>query len=129
VNSIDGVGSQPSTCSTTAVVPIALPEGTLATFSTSLIDQSDVPALWGLNSMTEKAALVDTLHNQVILVGRGGFEMKLSPGSTVLQCQRSPTGHMMLPCSSWEAVNKHLGRKKKLAFVAGPAAAASIKPN
>ena len=126
VNSIDGVGAKPSTCSQTAVVPIALPDGTLATYSASLIDESDVPALLGLNSLTEKSALVDTMHDQVILVGKGGFELRLSPGSTVLQCQRSPTGHLMLPASNWEAVSKHMGIKKKLAFVAGHASKPAV---
>ena len=102
VASIDGVGSSASTCSETASVPIALPNGQLASYNAALIEGSEVPALLGLTSMTEKRILVDLIHDQMILVGKGGFEMKLSPGSEVLQCQRSPTGHLMLPCSHWD---------------------------
>ena len=82
--SADGVGCSASTCTQTAVVPIVLPSSQLASYQAVSIENSDVPALLGLNFLTEKRVLVDTVHDQMILVGHGVFELNLSPGSQVL---------------------------------------------
>lgn len=110
--SVDGVGASASTCVQSAIVPIALPNGQVASYQAALIENSEVPALLGLSSLTEKRVLLDTIHDQLIMVGPGGFEIKLSPGSQVMQCKRSATGHLMLPCSQWDQVKSFAGGKQ-----------------
>lgn len=106
VLSIDGVGSgKPSTCKQTGTVPIALAGGQLATYKAPIIPESEVPSLLGLSTMTEMRVVLDLVHDKWIALGPGGMEMKLSPGSKVLDLKRTPTGHLMLPCSEWSKVD------------------------
>jgi hypothetical protein len=104
--SIDGVGSgKPSTCTQTGIVPIALAGGQFASYTAPIIPESQVPSLLGLTTMTELRVVLDLVHDKWIALGPGGMEMKLSPGSKVLDLKRTPTGHLMLPCSNWDKVD------------------------
>ena len=49
---------------------------------------------------------MDTFTNKLFMVGPGGYEIKLSPGSEVYDLEDSEAGHQMLPCSQF-----HKGRK------------------
>jgi hypothetical protein len=101
---IDGVGKESSQCSQSAVVPIVLADGRLATYTAPLLDDSHVPSLLGLKSMTAHRVLLDLVNDQYIMTGPGGFQLKLSPGSHVIAMKRAPTGHLMLPASSWDSL-------------------------
>ena len=112
---IDGVGKESSGCTQRGTVPIVLSDGIPAVYKAPMIDNSSVPALLGLNTMTKHRVLLDLAHNQYIMVGQGGFELKLSPGSKVLDLVRAPTGHLMLPASEW---SKYNGTNKTIALPA-----------
>ena len=51
--------------------------------------------------MTEHRFVLDLVHDVAMLLGPGGMELKLSPGSRVLPIQRSPTGHLLISASEW----------------------------
>ena len=57
------------------------------------------PALLGQRSMKKLRTLIDTFTGKMFLVGPGGYEIRLSPGSEVHSLEESPAGHLMLPCS------------------------------
>ena len=99
--SIEGVGGTPSHCSQTGVVPIKLGDGKVSSYKATIIEDSDVPALLGLATMPQERVLLDLIHDRYIKVGPGGFKLELSPGSTVLELKRAPTGHLMLPATKW----------------------------
>jgi hypothetical protein len=99
--SIEGVGGTPSHCSQTGTVPIRLSNGMVSSYKATIIEDSDVPALLGLETMTKERVLLDLIHDRYIKVGPGGFKLELSPGSTVLELKRAPTGHIMLPATNW----------------------------
>jgi hypothetical protein len=104
---VQGVGGSSSNIIGTCKVPIRLtaePNGA-ASYEAPVIEGSDVPALLGAASLTAHRALVDTVHDQLILLGPGGMKLTLSPGSRVLPFARSPTGHLMLPASEWPDKN------------------------
>jgi hypothetical protein len=46
---------------------------------------------------------LDCFNNKFIMVGPGGYELKLSPGSETYELEESPAGHLMLPCSKYSA--------------------------
>ena len=98
---IDGVGKEASKCTRTGIVPLVLSDGRLASYRAPMIDESPVPALLGLTSMTDHRVILDLINNKYIMIGPGGYELKLSPGSNVLDMERAPTGHLMLPASEW----------------------------
>ena len=106
--SIEGVGNGANQVSKQAVVPIALANGTVGTFTASMVENSHIPALLGLEPLIKQKTLLDLHNGKLILLGQGGYELKLSPGSTVLDLERAPTGHLMLPTAEWTKANKSL---------------------
>ena len=58
--------------------------------------------------MKAKRVLLDTFTGKFFMVGPGGYELKLSPGSEAYDTEDSQAGHMMLPCSQFrEASRQH----------------------
>lgn len=116
---IDGVGGgDPSVCKRSGKVPIVLGDGQIASYAAPLIEDSDVPCLLGLHTMIGMRVVLDLVHDKWISLGPGGMELKLSPGSSVLDLHRAPTGHIMLPCSDWQKLQ---GKGANATVVALPA--------
>jgi len=99
---IEGVGSGSQQCVDKGTVACALRDGTETTFSAPIVPNSEIPALLGLESLSQKRALLDTYSKKLYLVGPGGYSIKLSPGSTVLDLQSAPSGHLLLPVSEFD---------------------------
>jgi hypothetical protein len=51
--------------------------------------------------MAENRMLIDTFNNRAYLIGEGGYDIHLSPGSIPLRLRRAETGHLMLPMAEW----------------------------
>ena len=47
-------------------------------------------------------ALIDVRSKKMYLVGPGGYQIRLSPGSSEHQLVRADSGHLLLPCSRFE---------------------------
>jgi hypothetical protein len=62
---------------------------------------SDLPALMGLESLEKNNALIDVFNRKLVYVGRGGYELKLSPGSTTMNLEKVQSGHLLLPATEW----------------------------
>ena len=116
---VDGIGEGSSECTQQARVPIMLDDGP-ASYSAPMIDGSSVPALLGTTTMTDHRFLIDLVHDRCIMLGPGGMQLQLSPGSRVLPLLRSETGHLMIPVSEWA---KH---KNKPAASSAPAIALPV---
>ena len=115
--SVDGVGQNASSCHNAAVVPICMSDGTTAHFETPVITDSPVPALLGLESLERRRSIIDLVHGHLIELGPGGFKLNLPPGSKIRQLQKTPTGHLMLPCTAWEqAKARGSGPGKQVVF-------------
>jgi len=100
--SVEGVGQKANEASDGVTVPICLEDGSTGTFQSAVIPQSELPALFGLSSISKLKGLIDTHHKRIIFVGPGGYKLQLSPGSKVYQLYSAPTGHLMLPCQCWK---------------------------
>ena len=111
---IEGVGQGSNQVTKEAVVPIALATGTVGEYSARVVESSHIPALLGLEPLIKQRTLLDLHNGKMILLGEGGYTLKLSPGSAVHDLERAPTGHLMLPCAEWHKV-KNTG--KKIAFL------------
>ena len=101
-----GVGTGTQQASHDVEVPIGLGNGRLDGYKAPELPNSRTPALLGRIAMREKRCLVDTFTNKLFMVGPGGYEIKLSPGSEIYDLEDSEAGHQMLPCSQF-----HKGRK------------------
>ena len=67
--------------------------------------------------MAAKQAIIDTFTPQMFLVGPGGYEIRLSPGSERYALEKSPMGHLMLPCSRWDTATQQTTESQS--FVVG----------
>ena len=100
--SIEGVGKSANEATESATTAICLEDGTVGTFQSAVVEESELPALLGLNSLTRLKAIIDCPNKRLMLVGPGGYKIQLSPGSKVLPLHSAPTGHLLLPCTCWE---------------------------
>jgi hypothetical protein len=113
---VDGVGQSPSTCINSAIVPIALQGGEIAYYKANVINDSEVPALLGLESLEARRSVIDLVSGTLIELGPGPFQLNLPAGSKLRKLYKSPTGHLMLPCTEWDNAKPNTG--KQLVFPA-----------
>ena len=92
-----GYGTQEAACDVTHT--ICLGSGRLDRYVAPELPEAITPAILGQRSMKALRTLIDTFTGQMYLVGPGGYEIRLSPGSEVHALEESPAGHLMLPCS------------------------------
>ena len=96
---------------------ISVGDGRWGTYTAPELPDLRVPALWGQRSMKAKRTLIDTFTGRIYLVGPGGYELKLSPGSVMHDLVESSAGHLMLPCSCFDVPLKH--HEEVTAFIVG----------
>ena len=68
-----------------------------ASYCAPVIENSSLPPLLGLKSLTAKRALLDMHSRLLIFPGQGGVEVKCSPGTQLFQLEMSQSGHLLLP--------------------------------
>ena len=98
---IEGVGKGSNQVTSEAIVPIALKTGKLGSYSARVVHDSELPALLGLEPMIKQRTLLDLHNGKMIMLGAGGYSLRLAPGSTVLELETAPSGHLILPTSEW----------------------------
>ena len=98
-----GIGSGSQTAEWDVTHTISVGDGRYGSYTAPELPNSKVPALWGQKSMKAKRCLIDTFTGRIYLVGPGGYELKLSPGSVQHDLVESSAGHLMLPCSCFNA--------------------------
>ena len=106
---LEGVGEQATRAVNEVSLPIALENGQRGVFKSAVVETgqgAELPALLGLDTMTRLGCILDTTTKRLIVPGKGGFKLSLSPGSVIHQLYSAPTGHLMLPCSSWDKVQQ-----------------------
>ena len=69
------------------------------------LDDSMVPALLGLHTTRSNRGIIDTRILRLHFCGPGPLELEkvLPPGSYSIQCEHSPSGHMVFPCAEFAA--------------------------
>ena len=103
---VEGVGKSADIINDEITLPICLEDGAVSFFKAIVAKDSELPALYGLNRMTQQQAIVDTGNDKLILPGPGGIRYTLSPGSRVYPLQRALSGHLLLPCAEWQKAQK-----------------------
>ena len=112
-----GTGSQSATMD--VEVPIALGSDRMDGYRAPELPDSRTPALLGRIAMRKKRVLLDTFTGKFFMIGPGGYELKLSPGSEVYDTEDSQAGHMMLPCSQFNCASRKQRKDEAQIFVVG----------
>ena len=103
---VSGVGSGSQVCNYNTHIPIAIPtlEGTMgATLKVPTVPNSDLPGLLGLQSLRNARSIIDTESNKLYMLGPGDYDLMkaLPPGTSVIQLEEAPSGHLMMPCDQY----------------------------
>ena len=83
------------------------------------LPESKTPALLGRIAMRAKRVLLDTFTGKFFMVGPGGYELKLSPGSEVYDTEDNQAGHVMLPCSQFRDASRQQNKAESQVFMVG----------
>ena len=101
---VGGVGKEPQQATDSVSDPVALDNGARSVFTAPVVPGSDLPALLGLSVIEEHKMLLDCHNKKLIIPGPGGYRLHLSPGSICLDLHKARSGHLLLPCTSWNAI-------------------------
>ena len=106
---VHGVGTQPSEAKHDIKLPIGIKkdngESLLGSVTMPVVPESGIPGLLGITSLRMKRAIIDLNDNKMYFVGPGDYDLAaaLPPGTECFQCESSPSGHLLLPCTNYES--------------------------
>ena len=108
---VSGVGIGSQKCTHNCKIPLAIQrsDGTIckATFDTPAIPNAQLPALLGLDSLRKSRAIIDLNTLRLHMCGPGNYKLEdmLPPGTEHIQCVLAPSGHMVVPCGEYDALD------------------------
>ena len=110
---VHGVGSGSAQCKEVMTAAVAVKyEATapqVANYEANIADGcgADLPAIYGLDSMTKGDAVILLREGKrcIAFPGKGGYKITWSEGTKLLPLQESPSGHLVIPCDSFEGAN------------------------
>ena len=75
----------------------------------------ELPALLGLQSMARQNSILEMAPGSEFLTlpGPGGYTIQWSPGTIRYKLEKSPSGHLILPCDSFQKISKIQGGIKE----------------
>ena len=107
---VAGVGSGASRTDVFARIPGAVTDSSGVTrriiFEAPIIPNSDLPALWGRESLTQHRAVIDMVGQNLVLCGPGDWRGGPPPASWILPMYLSPSGHLLVPITHFESAIK-----------------------
>ena len=117
---VQGVGSGSNRAEWEIRMPIAVTETTSGEPQTRVFDYKaptvtgpgkHLPALLGLQSMSRQNGVLEMKEGEEFLTfpGPGGYSIEWSPGTRRYKLERAPSGHLILPCDSYEHLTQSKG--------------------
>jgi hypothetical protein len=106
--SIQGVGNGSQACNWKLVSPIAVPHSDghahLHSIEAPIVEGTgeDLPGLYGLKSMEQRRAILDTGNKKLYFPGPGDVQIVLPPGSIEVPLQKAPSGHLVMVVDNFE---------------------------
>ena len=113
---VKGVGTGKNSATWEVTIPIAVADddGTsVHTFTAPSVSGpgKDLPALLGLQSMSRQKGVLEMTEGAEYLTfpGPGGYTINWSPGTRRYKLERAESGHLILPCDSFQNVGTNTG--------------------
>ena len=102
---VTGVGQGGQSCGFDCTTPIMLTttDGRFVkgTYTAPTVQDSELPQLFGLQSLRENNCVLDMVNLELHMCGPGGMAMTPSPGTSTFKLEVSPSGHLVLPCGAF----------------------------
>ena len=96
---LGGVGKNTQESSHNVQIPASVNGGS-STFTATIVDGSELPALLGMTTLRDKRSILDMGNDRLIMPQAGQHVQIVYPlGTKVLQLERAPGGFLMLRCS------------------------------
>ena len=109
---VGGVGKGVQQCLADCRLPIALSRhddsAATGTHTAPVVSQSACPALLGLKTLQDRRAILDCDKKLLHFPSTGEVTLKLPPGSETFQLEAAESGHLLLPCDSFQHMCHHL---------------------
>ena len=111
----NGVGAGSAPCHQVIEAPVSVkygnaPKSQVIQYHANVADGcgSRLPAILGLDSMTEKDAVLLLRDGKRCMAfpGKGGYKIEWSLGTELLPLETSPSGHLVIPCDSFQNASK-----------------------
>jgi len=125
---IEGVGTGTNEAHEQLTFPLAFQNGERGSFTSPVVENSELPALLGLESLEQHKAIIDTNRMLLIFPGPAGIRMLCSPGTVVHKLEKSMTGHLLLPITEWTQAKHQSSMQKHQHTVLHSAGASSAGP-
>ena len=100
---VGGVGTGSQTATHAVTHNIVLANGKEVKYTAPQLPKSGTPALLGQKSLKRMRAIIDCYNGTMYTIGPGGYTLQLSPGSEKHNLEESHAGHLMLPCTRYDA--------------------------
>ena len=121
---VNGVGSDSAVCVEEALLPIAVKfqerpvSHEVYRANVAKGCGSDLPAIHGQKSMAEKNAVLFMKQGQQMMAfpGPGGYKVEWSPGTKLLPLVQAPSGHLVVPCDSFDDLQSSQSSDSATAF-------------
>lgn len=117
--SIHGVGQGSHKCGHSLFCDIAVPmtngKARMQQIKAPIVegDGSALPGLLGFRALNQHRAILDCEKKILYLPGPGDTEFKLPDGTTEIQLQQAPSGHLVMRIDDFENLEKPGGLKEK----------------
>ena len=109
---VGGVGKKAQTATEQVIAQVGI-NGRTDEYRAPMLKKSPIPALLGIPSLRRRRALLDCHNGRLFLIGPGGYQLRLSPGSRDIGLEESHSGHLMLPCDDWPSKAKTGGSSSR----------------
>ena len=105
--SVMGVGNGNQTCTHNCTLPIGLirsnGEAHHGSFTTPVVENSDLPGLMGLHTMRNNRCVLDMVNLQLHMCGPDDVQLSVPAGTETYQLELAPSGHLVLPCGNFQS--------------------------
>ena len=101
---VEGVGKEHQEVKEIMTIPTCI-GGDIGLFRAPIVPDSDIPNLLGLATMEQHRTFLDIAGRKYIIPGPGTVQVTLPKGSKILNLEKAPSGHLILPCDQWKQLN------------------------
>ena len=100
---VSGVGKHAQDVTHGVIVTGRTETGIDISYTTPVVPDSPIPALYGLKSMEKNLTVLDVRPDQQLMYIGGDMKVTPGPNTTIIQMHKATSGHLMIPITKYDA--------------------------